>query len=182
MKLPGPLFSERLIVRPFQNGDQEGFIRFMTHPEATQFLTFTNEQKTESGAKQLFYGVIGSYFSEDPVVALCIADRKTNEFVGSYGLSRLESQGEIECYDSLFPKYWKMGFAQEAMNVLIRYAFKEMSVSTIVAFVHPDNYLAQRLAARFGLLRIGVILHPEHRQDCLRYALENHSEYVTIET
>ncbi|MCZ6756656.1 MAG: GNAT family protein, partial [Bacteroidetes bacterium] len=60
--------------------------------------------------------------------------------------------------------------------VLIRYAFKEMSVPTIVAFVHPDNYPAQRLAARIGLLRIGVILHPEHGQDCIRYALENHSE------
>ena len=182
MKLPAPLLSERLIVRPFQNDDQKEFVRFMTTAEATQFMTFTDEQKTESGAKQMFDWVIASYSSEDPVVALCIADRKTNEFVGSCGLSPLESEGEIECYYSLLPKFWKMGFAQEAMNELIRYAFNEMAAPTIVAFVHPDNYPAQRLAEKIGLLRIGVILHPERGQDCIRYALENQSDQKTFES
>jgi len=173
MILPGPLLSDRLIVRPFKNDDRAGFVHFMTTAEVTRFLNFTDEQKTKSGAEGMFNWVIRTYSSQDPIVALCIADKETDEFVGSCGLSPLENQNEIECYYSLLPKFWKRGFAQEAMNLLIQHAFQEMAAQTIVAFVHPDNSLAQILAERVGLLRTGVILHPEHGQECVRYALKN---------
>lgn len=173
MTIPGPLLSDRLIVRPFHEGDRAGFVRFMTTPEATRFLTFTDEQKTESGAEEMLNWVIDSDSTENPVVALCIADKETDEFVGSCGLSTLENGTEIECYYSLLPEFWKKGFAQEAMNLLIQHAFQEMAAPTIVAFVHPENSPAQILAARVGLLRTGVILHPEHGQDCIRYALKS---------
>ena len=53
MNLHGPVLSDRLMVRPFHNDDQPGFVRFITMPEATRVLTFTDEHQTDPGAEEL---------------------------------------------------------------------------------------------------------------------------------
>ena len=54
MKLPNVIQTKRLIIRPFQNEDLRPYLAFMTDELATQYMLFTQEQKTEKGAKELF--------------------------------------------------------------------------------------------------------------------------------
>lgn len=173
MNIPDRLQTERLVIRPFQRSDKDAFVQFMTNPAATRFLAFSEEHKTKEGAEAMLNWVIQSYSSNNPVFALCIADRETDNFVGSCGLSPLEEAGDTECYYSLDPNYWKRGYAAEAMSALLDHAFKSMNLDTVVALTHPDNIPARRLAERLGLVQTGTILHPQLNVEAIRFAAQN---------
>ena len=49
-----PINTERLIVRCFEQHDWPGFLKFMTDPIATRHLLFSDELKSENGARALF--------------------------------------------------------------------------------------------------------------------------------
>ncbi|WP_204101854.1 MULTISPECIES: GNAT family protein [Spirulina sp. CCY15215] len=54
IKLPDRLETKRLILRPCCLQDYSDYLEFMQDEQATQYLAFSPEQRTETGAKQLF--------------------------------------------------------------------------------------------------------------------------------
>ena len=157
MKVPHKIETQRLVLRPYQKKDIEPFLEFMLDIKATRYLDFTDEQRTEKGARELFDFVIKSYTTNEPVFAIVIALKKNNEFVGSCGLSPLADKNTVECYYSLFPRYWKKGFATEAMRALLKYAFEQLMVTEVVAFASPYNTPSWRVAERIGMTFRGVV-------------------------
>ena len=65
--------TQRLIIRPFEKKDLNSFIAFMLDEESTRFLMFSDDQKTRSGATQLFEMIITSYKTSSPVHSYVIA-------------------------------------------------------------------------------------------------------------
>ena len=51
MKIPDAIQSERVVIRPFREEDLAAYLRFMTDPDATQYLLLELEQKTKTGAQ-----------------------------------------------------------------------------------------------------------------------------------
>ena len=139
---------------------------------ATEYLTFTEEQKTEEGARSLFWEVVESYRSDEPIMALAIVDKEMGFFIGSCGVSPLDDPGVYECYYSLLPKYWGMGFATEATKALVRYFLGQPEVKVMKAFVSPNNPRSIHVAVRLGMKAQGMAKHPFSGLEGMVYVME----------
>ena len=64
-----PIETERLRIRLLERRDLGPFVNFMTDTESTRYLTFGDEQKTETGARELFAAIVGSYELPESVAA-----------------------------------------------------------------------------------------------------------------
>lgn len=158
--LPESIETERLVIRPFKEEDREAYLAFMTDAEATRYLMFSDEQRTEEGAGALFDTVQGSYATEEPVFAYTIALKADDAFIGSCGLSELGEDERFECYYSLLPSQWGRGYATEATTALLRYCFEHDGVEEVWAFMSPDNPNSAGVAERIGMEDRGIREHP----------------------
>lgn len=158
--LPDAIETDRLVIRPFRQSDLDGYLSFMTDAEATRYLLFDDEQRTEKGARALFDAVRASYASAEPIFAYVIARKEDNAFVGSCGVSGLDEPGRLECYYSLLPAHWGKGYATEATAALLRYCFAQDGVEEVWAFMSPENPNSACVAERVGMADEGLRTHP----------------------
>jgi RimJ/RimL family protein N-acetyltransferase len=170
--LPESIESERLVIRPFKSEDRDGYLAFMTNPKATQYLMFTDEQRTEEGAQALLEAVQGSYSSEEPIFAYAIALKEDDTFIGSCGLSELDEPARLECYYSLLPSYWKRGYATEATAALLRYCFAQDGVDEVWAFMSKENPTSAGVAERIGMENRGIQVHPVFGNEGRAYVMK----------
>lgn len=169
MQLPEVIETQRLLIRPFQSKDLPFFLEFMLDEMATEYLSFTDSQKTPEGARALFWQVVESYSTDDPTLALVIEDKENGYFMGSCGGAPLAEEGVVECYYSLLPKYWGMGFATEASKALVGYLLSLNEVRVVKAFVSPYNPRSIHVAERIGMQALGQARHPLSGQEGLMY-------------
>ena len=169
--IPDRLKSERLVIRPYRESDYDRYISSITDEEASRYLNLTPEQRTEEGARALFDLVIRSYASPEPICALVIALREDNAFIGSCGLSPLDVEGTAECFYTLLRPYWGRGYASEAAGRLLRWAFEDLGLSEVAAYMDPQNTPSRRVAERVGMQDQGVQPYMDAGQQSLRYAI-----------
>ncbi len=100
-------------------------------------LEITNEKK---------YGM--QYF---PIFTL-----QNDEFIGCCGLRPYDLSNRIyEIGFHLIPTQWKKGYASEAANRMIKYAFEEMDAYELFAGHNPNNYASKQLLTKLGFKYIG---------------------------
>ena len=157
MKIPDPLMTDRLIIRPYEEDDFGAFYDFLSDPEATRFLRFTPEQRTPEGARSFFDHVIESYAGIKPIIALAIIHKETATYIGSCGLSPLADGRGVECYYVLLPRYWGRGFAVEATTALFEYAFSQLRIDMILAVIDQGNDSSRRVAEQMGMEDQGLV-------------------------
>lgn len=172
MKIPNPIQTDRLCIRPFIEPDRAPFLEFMVDPLATRYLVFSPDQKTPEGAAALLDAIIASYGTTDPILSLSIIEGVEKVWLGSCGASPLPGEGVYECYYSLHPRYWHHGYATEAMRGLLKYLFSQADVYMVRAYMDPDNHASQKVAERLGMKPLGMQLHPLFDQQGLTYSLD----------
>jgi len=159
LRLIHRLDTPRTVVRPFEEADKGPFVEFMTNPEATRYLMFTDEQKTADGARGLLQFVIDSYATDHPIHSYSIA-LHDGTWIGSCGVSQVSDGGVWECYYSLLPVYWGHGYATEATGALLKYCFGHSTITEVRAYMSPDNVRSPAVAARLGMADLGILPYP----------------------
>lgn len=146
-----PIATERLTIRRLTPRDLDTFLEFMLDEDSTRYLAFEPEQTTAEGAKGLFEYVLQAYDTPEPVHACAIADKATDEYLGSCGFSPYE-EGVVECYYSVNAPHRGKGIAAEATTALVTVLSATVEVR---AYCHPDNAAAHKVALRAGLEHAG---------------------------
>jgi len=180
LRLIHRLETQRTVVRPFDADDDKPFAAFMTDPEATRYLLFTDEQKTEEGARGLLHFVIDSYATDHPIHSYAIV-LHDGTWVGSCGVSQVSEGGVWECYYSLLPKFWDHGYATEAASALLRHCFEHAAITEVRAYMSPDNERSPRVAARLGMADLGVQPYPVYAIHGRVFALTRESYEKQLE-
>jgi len=171
LEIPTGIMTRRLLVRPHTLEDADGFVEFMTDDVATRFLTFDPEQRTAKGARDLLEFVIRSYGTDHPVFALAITERSNEAYLGSCGLSPLaDEENAVEVYFSLLPRYWGWGYAAEAIETMLYYAFVESGAEKVVANMSSEHKSAAKVAMGAGLEDEGKV-ECQGIPDCVRYSI-----------
>ncbi len=172
MNIPNILETKRLIIRPYKKIDYNSFISFMIDEAATKFLNFTDKQKTPEGAETLIQSIINSYNTQNSVFALAIAQKDSGIYVGSCGLSPIENDNEVECFYALLPQFWGNGYAIESVKKLFKYAFTELNLSKIVAYINPGNTRSWKTAERVGMKYLGQIRPKNLSSETMFFSIE----------
>lgn len=78
----------------------------------------------------------------------------TNDLIGCCGL-RPRKENEYEIGFHLRPKYWGRGYAKEAAEAVIQYAFTVLKAEKLFAGHNPKNIASQKVLAKLGFSYIG---------------------------
>ena len=113
----------------------------------------------------------------------CICDRTTGESFGSTALTPLpidkddtdweqviEDQlpdGEVEIGYFLKWTAWGRGYATEAADRLLRFAFEDSPLEEVVAVTDPGNRRSRRVLEKIGFLSTGI--RRAYREDLLGF-------------
>ncbi|REJ93037.1 MAG: N-acetyltransferase [Planctomycetota bacterium] len=155
MNVPHHILTPRLRLRRHTPADLDSFVEFLADDDSTRYMPFTAEQKTRAGAEQMLAWVIASYESQDPICSLTIADRETDEYLGSCGLS--PDPDGVELYYTLLTRHRGRGLATEAAAALLQHLWTETDAHRAVAHVVVDNEPSIRVARRLGFVDAGPI-------------------------
>lgn len=97
-----------------------------------------------------------------------VFELESNEFIGCCGL-RPYDEKEYEIGFHLRPEFWGKGYAKEAANAAIDYAFKVLKADKLFAGHNPHNKASQKLLHTLGFVYVGEeyykptgLLHPSY--------------------
>ena len=155
------LTSARLTLRRLQAGDEVALCSYRSMPEVARFQSwesFGPEDATRLIASQATMepGVAGTWFQ------LAIVERVSELMIGDCALhSEKEDPRRMEVGITLAPGSQKKGYAAEALNCLMNFAFATLEAHRISAVTDTENGAAASLFQRLGFRKEAHFI--EHR-------------------
>lgn len=134
------------MIRPFLETDGPGLFAYLSDERAVHhepYGVFTEEGAYREAARR----------AADPAFgAVCL--KTTEELIGNVYLS----EQDFDTWEIGYvfnPHFWGKGYATEAMQAVVRYAFIEGRARRVVAHCNPENPASWRLLERLHLRREG---------------------------
>lgn len=140
----------RCHLTPLASGDLPDLMALFTDPDSRLFLGGPVEPALAE-ARSLAW--IESS-SSDPVWA--IRRHQDSAFVGYVILDSHHDGEDIEISYALLPRYWRQGYATEALAFALTHAFGRLGLPTVIAETQVKNLRSTRLLERIGM-------HPRKR-------------------
>lgn len=152
---PSTIQTDRLLLRLFRQSDQENVFQGLSHPEVIKYygVSFSSLEATQEQMdwyRDHEQNGTGQWF------AICSPDDKL--FYGAIGLNDVKKEhrkGELGFW--LLPDYWGKGIITEAMPAVCDYAFNQMNLHRIEAFVETKNRNSQKVLEKWGFAHEGTM-------------------------
>jgi RimJ/RimL family protein N-acetyltransferase len=145
------LETSRLFLRRWRDEDLAPFAAMNADPRVMEFLP---EPLTRSQS-DVFAERIRDHFEEHGFGLWAIEVRDLSEFIGFVGLAipRLEAHFTpcVEIGWRLAHSHWNRGYASEAAQRALQYAFRELKLDQIVSFTVPENRRSRAVMEKLGL-------------------------------
>lgn len=148
------LKTKRLHFRPFVEEDLEMLHELYSDPEVTELIKTALElfmkKITKASVKEMLKGFIESQkkygFSK-----WAAFENKTGDFVGRIGLSLTEDPKTASIGYILHKRHWGKGYSTEATKAIIKWAFKNTNLETIIAATTPEHKASIRVMEKSGM-------------------------------
>ena len=132
--------TERLLLRQATMGDLADFHDILRRPEAMAY--WSTPPHPDLATTEVW---LASTVARDPNVAVELAVEYDGRVIGKAGGGDMPEIGYI-----FHPDYWGRGFAIEAMQAVVDYAFANRPVDHLLADIDPRNAASRRLLERLG--------------------------------
>lgn len=150
------LHGPRLVLRGFQADDLDDFYAVHSDPTVMRYWSFPAwthiDQSTEYFAS--------ARSGRDPERLLCWATTRadTDRLIGGVTLFAINRpQGRAEIGYVLGSAHWDKGYAQEALSLVLGFAFDGLGLRRIEADIDPRNAASCKLVERMGFVREGLL-------------------------
>ncbi len=142
------LTTSRLILRPWALSDAEDLYDMASDPVIGGSAGWKPHESPEESLE-----IIGTIFSEPFVFA--IVPRLSGRPVGCVGLNRepkilRKGPKDAEIGYWVGQRYWNQGFATEALDEVIRFAFEDKGIPKIWCQCFEDNVQSRRVQEKCG--------------------------------
>jgi ribosomal-protein-alanine N-acetyltransferase len=164
------LFSnDRLTVRELISGDIEPFYDMQSNPNVMRYIKPTMDYQQSEKELERFI----SYYSEPSQFFRIGAaiDNESGHFIGLCGFYK-NDKGEYEVAYRLRERFWGIGYGKVMAKATIRYAFEELNLPELVAYVHQDNAGSIRILES-QMRFVGSFLCQETQTPERKYVLDN---------
>jgi [ribosomal protein S5]-alanine N-acetyltransferase len=134
--------TARLIIREVREIDENGFFELDSDPEVHTYLGNQPIKNLEEARAVIQF--IRQQYIDNGIGRWAILDKTNNEFVGWIGLKLVKDEinKHSNFYDlgyRLQKKHWGKGFASEAAEAVLDYAFNNMKLTEVNAFTDVEN-------------------------------------------
>jgi ribosomal-protein-alanine N-acetyltransferase len=146
--------TERLILRPFNEGDAVDLFAYLHAPTATCFLSQTLADLTSAEIE------VQKRALDAGSVAICL--KETGQVIGDlFGGGDGEEEEDAQTTSvgwNLNPEFGGQGYAFEAASALLDHLFRERGFRRIYAYVEDHNTPSQRLCEKLGMRQEGLFI------------------------
>jgi RimJ/RimL family protein N-acetyltransferase len=140
------LTTERLILRPFREGDLDAHAAMNADPAVMQYI---GEIQDRAAAFRTMCAYLGHWYLRG-YGPWAVEERATGAFVGRAGLTRFEPWTDVEVGYALVPSAWGKGYAGELAARSLRYAHEVVGARGVTSHILAGNAGAVRVAERLG--------------------------------
>jgi RimJ/RimL family protein N-acetyltransferase len=147
--------TRRLLARSFTAGDVEAFVAYRADPDVARYQGWSDftPERGEAFVESLAGvrpGEPGQWFQ------FALEERSGGVLVGDLALKvDADEPREAEVGFTLAPAHQGKGYATEALEALIGYAFESLGLHRVVAVTDARNAPAAALLERVGMRREG---------------------------
>lgn len=154
--------TERLLLRPFEKGDLEGFFDIHRRPEVHRYL-YGKPLDREAAAVKLDRKIANRKIEKHgDGLALAVVLKSSGVLVGALSLqlvSEAHRQGEIGFV--FHPDHHGKGYAGEAASYLLDIAFRQLGLHRVVGQCEARNTASARVLEKLGMRREGHLIENE---------------------
>jgi RimJ/RimL family protein N-acetyltransferase len=153
-ELAGPIRTERLLLRPFTEGDLDALRAYQSREDVTRFLYWN--ARTEAEVREALARKIAatSIHAEGDFLAVAAELAATGEMVGDVVLGLISEEhrtGEIGFI--VHPDHQGHGYATEASRAVLRVAFEDLRLHRVIARAEARNVASARALEKLGMRR-----------------------------
>jgi RimJ/RimL family protein N-acetyltransferase len=149
-----PMHTERLLLRPFEEGDLQALHTMQSDEEVVRYLyqgvRSLDEVRTSLARKMNSVSIKG----EGDGVTAAVILRDTGELVADISvwlLSEGHEQGELGFV--VHPAHQRKGYATEASRRMLAFAFTTMRVHRVIGRLEARNVASARVMEKLGMRR-----------------------------
>jgi len=172
------LETERLIIRNWQDGDEEVFYRINSDDAIMKFFPYKRTREESSA----FFSKNKLHISRNGYGYTAIALKDTNESIGFCGLHYCNAQPAMpsdimEIGWRLLPEYWGNGYITEAAKRLTQFGFETLQLPEIFSFAVSANKKSFAVMKRLGMKRVKAMDFDHPRVPDTHPRLKRHLVY-----
>jgi RimJ/RimL family protein N-acetyltransferase len=145
--------TERLLLRPWGEGDLVEFYRLFADPAVRGGRSFPPERIDRLAEHSLRQWRVNGF---GPWAAL---EEATGSWIGRIGLDELEDWPgihRIEVGFELYAAWWGRGLATEGARAALRFGFAQCSLERIISVTAAAHVAARRVMEKLGLRHEGT--------------------------
>lgn len=155
------LHTERLLLRLPRAGDFERYAETLGDEEAARYI---GGAQSRAGAWRRFLQMPGAWAIQG-FAMFAVVDKASGRWVGQCGPWRPEGWPGNEVGWTFHRDAWGRGFATEAAQAALAYAFDVLGWERVIHCIHPDNRASQAVAQRIGARNLGPGTLPAPYED-----------------
>ena len=153
-----PLANETVLLRPWRETDVPDIAMAFSDPVTQKFSWTLATAFTEDDARAHFASLEPARLRGEGVQFALVEPQDENDVLGSVSLYDINlEQGTAATGYWLAPPARGRGVVSTAVRLLARWGFTELGLARIELTCGPDNDASQRVAARCGFVREGVM-------------------------
>jgi len=150
------LHTERLHLRTMKLSDSPSLFKIWSDPDVTKFMNidcFTDENQAKDMIKHL-----KELSQDNKAIRFSIIETESNGIIGSCGYDSLDFENaRAEIGFDIARAFWGRGYALEAINSLLNYAFSSLKLNRIEAKVEPENVNSIKVLQKLNFMFEGTL-------------------------
>lgn len=146
--------TERLILREMLPTDDVGMFELDSNPEVHRFLG--NKPVKDIEESRMYIESLRQQYADNGIGRWAVILKETNEFIGWSGIKLIKElinnhQNFYEIGYRFIQEHWGKGYATEAGNAFVDFAFNEMKVEVLYAYADAGNEGSRNILEKLGM-------------------------------
>lgn len=161
-----PLQSERLSIRELRHSDLEDLLAVHSVDAVNRYLPYTTWKNSDDA--EAWWVKLQERMLDGNAMQFVICDRAQDRAIGGcilFGYAKEHQRAELGY--AIGQDYWGKGYAREAMQRFLRYAFDDIGLRRIDAKVDARNEASSGLLLRLGFAAEGCLRQWMQEKDSL---------------
>jgi ribosomal-protein-alanine N-acetyltransferase len=148
---PFPIVTERLLLREFRLEDAAAINLYASDPEVTRHTSWeTSPEHITSAILKMWIADQANWPRKS--IPLGIELRSNGDFIGSTGFASIDDENSTGTFGfGLRKEYWGQGYASEAVQSLLGFAFHTLELHRMVAECFVENSASVRVLEKAGM-------------------------------
>jgi len=150
-----PIETPRLILRPLSFEDVPDLLEYHSDPEVVRYIPWP--ARTHDDVVEVVQAYQRSRYclaDQGDSLVLGWALRADNKVIGQSNMSLLSSSNQTADVGWVtHPRFGRQGYAQEATQALLTWAFERFDLHRVVAHIDTRNVHSARFAEKLGMRR-----------------------------